>query len=921
MPLTKLQFRPGINRDTTNYANEGGWYECDKVRFYSGYPQKLGGWVKYSALYFIGVCRQMWNWFTTYSDDFLAIGTDKKLYIETGANFYDVTPLRDTSAAGTVKYVLSTLSSPNSIVVYDPNNDVEVGDYVTLFGATGATDTNITAEVVNQNYRVHFVFSDNSYGVVPKNPATGESLIISGTGAELLYDDFTADDVTDTITFTGSFRTTPYTPVNGDILYISAESGELPSGLSDETRYFVVNASGNSCQLALTSGGAPVDIGTIPVFYNFYIAYLGGGNAMGADYEITTGFSISTAGYGWSTGAWSGTTGLSPEGTFTVTIASPAVLTFATYTPANNDAVVLSTTGALPTGLTAGIGYYVINASGSTCNLSLTLGGAAINTSGSQSGTHSVSLIEAPTGWDTSSDTPIFLPQRDWWFDNFNNSLYANIRSSQVGIGGPIYYWDRQATASPTTSLNTRAVLLSSVAGADSVPTTVGQILVSQNDGHLLAFGAQPFDGSSTDYDPLLIRWASQDEPYFWNPAGTTPNGLPTSASFLRVSRGSRIVRALPTRQEIVVLTDTHVYSLQFLGTVEIFGLQELSDNISIISPRAVIAANNIVFWMGTDKFYVYDGRVQVLPCTIREHIFKNINLAQNDQIICGTNESYNEVWWFYCSADSDEIDSYAIYNYLEQIWYYGTMQRTAWLDKAASGKPLACKYGYVNVIKKDLVATALLQAALSREPARTLFRLTTIDGRPLGDIDNTGTVTSSDALIYLKYAEGRTDITAAQLSWIENVLNPYMLAAPNTYAAYIESVEGVSQLYTHESGLNDDTEPMVSYIQSSDFDIGDGEKFMLTRRIIPDVNFVSSTADSPEVDLTIRPRNWPGSNFTNDPSDTQRVIQTSVNQYTNQVFVRARARQLAVKVASDDLNVFWQLGALRLDAREDGKQ
>jgi hypothetical protein len=376
--------------------------------------------------------------------------------------------------------------------------------------------------------------------------------------------------------------------------------------------------------------------------------------------------------------------------------------------------------------------------------------------------------------------------------------------------------------------LETRAILLSDVSGASNVPAAAGQILISQNDKHLLAFGCTPFGGG--DYDPLLIRWASQDDPQYWNvTTGLAPSGLPSTAGFLRVSRGSRIVRAIPTRQEIVVLTDTHVYSLQFLGTADIFGLQELTDNISVISPRAVATANNVVMWMGVDKFYRYDGRVQTLPCTLREHVFKDLNYDQADQIICGTNEGFNEIWWFYPSKTSSWVDKYVIYNHLDNIWYYGNLGRTAWLDTASRDVPSA-------------------------------------------------------------------------------------MYTP-------ESQTGGGILYNHETGVNDANSPMEAYIQSSDQDIGDGEQFMLTRRMIPDINFNQSTIESPEVKLTVRSRDWPGSNFQNDPSDTQRVIESSVGLYTNQVFVRARGRQMALKVTSDQLNVQWQLGDVRLDARPDGRR
>ena len=422
-------------------------------------------------------------------------------------------------------------------------------------------------------------------------------------------------------------------------------------------------------------------------------------------------------------------------------------------------------------------------------------------------------------GWGLSGPTPILIPQQDWFFDNFDNDLVMNIRN------GAIYYWERGSLSIPSTALDTRAVLLSSLTGANSVPEEAIQVLVSQNDKHLLAFGCTPYYVSPTpqpNADPLLIRWASQDEPQVWNPATTN------SAGFLRVSRGSQIVRALATRQEILVWTNATLSSLQYVGTTDVFAIQELADNITVMSPRAVTSANNVVYWMGQDKFYVYNGTVQTLPTTLRQHVFENFNYDQADQVVSGTNEGYTEIWWFYPSATSNWNDSYVVYNHLEQVWYYGTIVRTAWLDTALRNRPVA-------------VATQ------------------------------------------------------------EGEENGY--------------------LYSHEFGTNDDDAPMVSYIQSADFDIADGEQFMLTRRMIPDINFNGSTAAAPEVTLEVRPKRFPGSAYMSSATYEQPVIETTVDQYTDQVFIRARGRQLALKVGSEDLDVQWQLGSVRLDARPDGRR
>jgi hypothetical protein len=630
MPFQKLQFKPGVNRDQTNYTNEGGWNECDKIRFRSGFPEKIGGWLKATPEYMYGICRQMFGWITSYQDNFLACGTNKKAYIEVSGNFFDITPLRPvtpTLTSPVTNNCITTTNGSGVVTIVAVGSNVLEGNFINIYDATAVGG--ISAATLNTTHEVQTVINVNAF------------------------------------TFTVG-----------------------------------VNATSTAT---------------------------GGGTGINLTFDIDTGNAITTQGYGWGTGAWNG----------------------------NFD-------------------------------------------------------------WGLGSSEPVYLPQQDWWFDQFDNDLVMNIRN------GPIYYWARGTNATPDDALNTRAILLEDLAGAADVPTEAMQILVSQNDKHLLAFGCQPYAGGATDFDPLLIRWASQNDPGMWTPQVTN------SAGFIRVSRGSLIVRAIPTKQEILVFTEATLSSLQFTGTNDVFALQEIGDNLSIIGPRAVTVVNNMTFWMGHDKFYAYTGRVETLPCTLRNHVFENINYNQADQIVCGTNEGWNEVWWMYPTANSNYNNAYVIYNHLERIWYYGTIDRTAWLDN------------------------------------------------PLRDTPQ---------------------------------------------AAYADNVNELSYLYNHEFGTNDDLLPMNAYIQSSDFDLQEGDQFMLTRRMIPDVNFEGSTATNPEANFVIRPRNFPGSAFYNNASNTQRVIQTTVNQFTDQVFIRARARQLALKIESTGLDTQWQLGSPRLDMRPDGKR
>jgi hypothetical protein len=631
MPLQKLQFKPGVNRDQTNYANEGGWFACDKIRFRSNYPQKIGGWLKYTVNTLIGACRQMFGWTTTFGDNLLALGTNQKVYIDVGGNLYDITPLRatyTTSTTPTTDNCFDTTSGSTTVNVNIVTSGAAVGDWVTFSGVVGPI------------------------GGIPQ------------------------------IEFNTSFKIASVVDVDNFTI---------------QTTTAATSTTSNE-----------------------------GGTAITAKFQIPVGFPITTFGYGWGTSTWG--------------------------------------RGA----------------------------------------------------WGSGSTVPVSLQQQDWFFDQFDNDLIMNIRN------GPLYIWERGSSSNPSTALDTNAILLSDVGGATDVPTEVTQALVSQNDKHLLAFGATPYLGS--DFDPLLIRWASQNAPENWTPGPTS------SAGFLRVSRGSKIIRAIPTRQEILVFTDATLNSMQFTGTTSVFSLTEMSDNISIISPRAVSIANNTTYWMGKDKFYFYTGSVQTLPSTLRNHVFEDINYGQIDQVICSTNEGWNEIWWFYPSANSQYNNKYVIYNHLEKIWYYGDIERSAWLDS-----PL-------------------------RQYPQSVY----------------------------------TD--------------------PTTWSTGI--------IYDQERGTNDDTLPMASYIQSSDFDLEDGTEFMLIKRIIPDISFQGSTAATPTAYVTIKPRNFPGANYQTEAEEP--VVETTsipVEQYTNQVFIRARARQMAFKASSIDLNVQWQLGNPRLDGQKDGKR
>ena len=498
MPLKKLTFKPGVNKENTRYTNENGWYESDKVRFRQGLPEKIGGWTRISSSTFLGICRSLWNWVTLDNKNYLGVGTNLKFYIENGGAYYDITPIRSTSTINNNPFVATNGSSV--ITVTDTAHGATANSFVTYSGAVGLGG-NITAPVLNQEYQIVTIINANSYTITAKD-TSGATVTANATDAS----------------------------------------------------------------------GSP-----------------GGGASVVAAYQVNAGYAIQVPRVGWGAGLWG--RGLWGRGT---------------------------------------------------------------------------------TGSATSA-------LQIWNQNNFGQNLIFG------PAGGGLYYWDAAL------GLNLRGVnIVDLVDPSETNPPVVqNYLLISDSSRYTILFGTN--DYGSTAMDPMLIRWSDQEDPLVWTPEATN------SAGSLKLSHGSKIVSAVQTRQEIVVFTDSAVYSMQFLGAPAYWGSQLLGDNISIMSQSSAIVASGVVYWMGVDKFYKYDGRVQTLKCDLRQFIFDDINQSQTEQIFVGTNEGFNEVWWFYCSENSTTIDRYVIYNYSELngegVWYYGTMARTAWLDSGLRTYPMAATY------------------------------------------------------------------------------------------------------------------------------------------------------------------------------------------------------------------------------------
>jgi hypothetical protein len=628
MALQKLQFRPGVNREGTDYSNEGGWYDCDKIRFRSGFPEKIGGWTQLSSSQFLGTCRSLWSWVDLSGNNYLGLGTNQKYYIELGGVYNDVTPYIQSDV---VVGPFTTVNNSATVTVTDISYTPNTGDYIVFANATAVANVTINGE-----YAVNSVINSTSYTIVASN---------------------------------------------------------------------VANAN--------ATGGGTVTI----------------------NYEYPAGGDIYTTGNGWGAGPWG-------RGT-----------------------------------------------------------------------------------WGSAYTSGVGIQLRLWSNDNFGSDLVIAPR------GGPIYY------LADSSGTGTRAQSLSSLANASAyagqyVPVATNQVVSSSIQKFVIAMGSNSYVSGdpATPFNPMLVRWSDQLNALQWVPQITNQSGE------FALTNGSFIMGARSTRQEILIWTDSALYSMQYLGAPYVWGFQILMDNISVMSPNSMVTVNNVTYWMGREKFYMYSGRVETLPCSLRQYIFEDLDKDQAFQVFCGSNEGYNEVWWFYVSNSSADntIDKYVIYNYLDRVWYYGNLKRTAWLDSGIRPYPMAADYNN-----------------------RILYHESSVD---------------------------------------DNALS---IAAP-----------------------------INAYIQSSDFDIGDGHNFGFVWRILPDVNFNGSNVNNPVVTMTIKPRQNSGTAY--GTSDNPAVVSAdnygvsslyNIQEFTGQVYTRLRGRQMAFRIESTGLGTAWQLGSPRIDIRPDGRR
>jgi len=621
MPLQKLLFKPGINKEATDYASEGGWVNSNLVRFRKGLPEKIGGWAKATTNTFKATGRAIHAWVDLAGTKYLGLGTTWKYYVIDGTVFNDITPIRATTTNG---ITFAATDGSTTITATDSDHGAVVGDFVTFSGAA-SLGGNISATVLNQEYQIDTVLSVNIY------------------------------------TFTAT---------------ATANSSD----------------SGN--------GGAGVD----------------------GEYQLNVGLDVYVPSTGWGSDYWGAGT------------------------------------------------------------------------------------------WGSISPLTASNQLRLWSHDNFGEDLLLNARGSGV------FYWDESS------GTNTRAVALSSLAGANLTPTLALQVMVSDIDRHVICFGADPLNDSSTArtgaIDPMFIAWSDQENVEQWEPLPTN-----TAGSF-RLSAGSAIVGAVRARQETLIWTDTSLYSMTFVGQPFTFSINLVNEGVGLVGPNAMVNTPKGVFWMDKKGFYAYAGAIQELPCTVDDYVFSDLNQTQSFQIFGFVNKAFNEVGWFYCSADSNVIDRYVTYNYEENLWMIGELSRTCWIDEGIFSAPKA------------------------------------------------------------------------------------------TY-----STNNVGYLFNHETGNdNDDTAMTNVFIESADFDLGEGDAYQSISRIIPDVKFTGSASTGAEgqtLDIVLKRRNFPGEELTT-------AVTSGCTSVTTKIDTRVRGRQAVLRVQSNDTNandvgMSFRLGATRIDIKPDG--
>ena len=763
MPLSKIQFRPGVNRETTSYGDENGWFNSDLIRFRKGRPEKMGGWSRLSSNTIEGTGRSLHTWAALDGSKFMGLGTEAKFYIEQGGGYNDITPIRSTATLGSNPLKTgSVVSGATVITVTAIAHGAVTGDYVTFSGATAVDG--ITTAQLNIEHKVTVVDS-NSYQIT--TTGTASSGTTAGGGSAVIANYQINTGLNTVVTGTGfgaglwSGVTTGYSQTTLN------DSG----GINDSVTSFTLTSATNF-ETAATTTSADLTVASSSITVANSSGFPARGTLIIGTEKIRYGTNVSNV-FGDLTRA--------DDGTTAATSSSGDAVTFVGLMLIGSELIQYT-----------GKSTHLINAG--------VVRGARGTSAASHSDGATVKEANDFVGWGSSSSTAANTGSniRLYSQDNWGEDLLLNV------FDGTPYYWDK------TLGLGSRATDLASQPNASGAPLITRRIMVSGADRHVVCFGSNPLN--ETAQDLLMVRWSDQENPADWTPTATN------TAGSQRISSGSEIISAQKTRQEMLIWTDTALHAMRFTGPPFTFGFSMLANNVSIIGPNAVTTVGDKVFWMDRENFYVYTGRVQVIPCTLLRYVFDDINLDQSFKCFAASNKMFDEVFWFYPTADSTEIDRYVKFNFTENTWDLGTLSRTAWVDYGIHNNPRA--------------------------------------------------------------------------SGISNSTN---------------------FVYIHETGDDDDGSAMTSFIESADFDLGDGEQFMFVSRLIPDID-ITSTSATASVDYVLKTRNFPGDSLATNSTNV-------VTSSTQQSFLRSRSRQAALRIESSTTNITWTLGDLRLDIRPDGRR
>jgi len=762
MPLNKITFKPGVNRETTSYGDENGWFDSDLIRFRKGRPEKMGGWTRLTSQTIEGVGRSLHTWSTLDNSNLMGLGTESKFYIENGGGYNDITPIRSTVTLGSNP--LKTGGAGSGILtVTAPAHGAVNGDFVTFSGSS-AVDS-IGAAAINREHEITLIDS-NSFTVTTTGSAGSGSTAGGGSSVIAAYQINTG---LGTVVSGNGWGAGLY----GGISSFYSQT-TLATGINDSITSAIVLTSASDFETAATTTSADLTAtsASIPV-----------ANSSGFPSKGTV--KIGSEFIRYTTNASNALSDLTraSDGSTAATSSSGDAVTFVGLIKIENE--LLLYTGKTSNTLDAGV---VRGARGTT---------AVSHSSG-------VDVKEANdfVGWGDAASTSASVGSniRLWSQDNFGEDLVMNV------FDGGVYYWDK------TLGLNARATPLSSQSGASDTPTVARKVLISGADRHVICFGCNP--RGETDQDLLQVRWSDQENPFNWTPQ------VDNTAGGIRISSGSQIISAQRTRQEILIWTDVNMHAMRFVGGDLVFSFSLVAGNTSLLGPNVSVTVGDRVFWMDRENFYAYSGSVQVIPCTVLRYVFDNINLEQSFKFFAASNRMFDEVFWFYATADSEEVNKYVKFNYTEGTWDIGSLSRTAWVDYGIHDNPRGC------------------------------------------------------------------GVTG-----------------------------GANVVYIHENGEDDDGTAMTCFIESADFDQGDGETYMFMNRLIPDIDITDSSTDSSgSVSYILKTRNFPGDSLTTNSTN-------AVTPTTQQVFLRGRSRQAVLRIQSSVKDMAWTLGDLRMDIRPDGRR